>query len=254
LGEQSMYACYFCAVGKSPMFEIAQDFERAATSFSPVITVVLGLACVVVGLFVWLGGLGFRKLLVAIVGAAAGAICAFFIIGKNFMPAMAVAVIAAGLAVILEQIFIAVLTAALAALSTLFVIGHLYEVDFANGLKHACTQLPIYCWPIIAAVLIIFVVAGFYLWRPTSALCCAALGTILVFAGMILLLSHKGTRPVSYISSRSSFFAAVFVAMVAFGTLEQLLFCKPPKWQPWTKRRARSTSDPDAAHTDWRNR
>lgn len=237
------------------MLEIAHNFERAAAGFSPVVSVALGLVAVLVGLFVWLGGLGFRKLLVAIVGATGGAFCAFFIIGQNIIPAMAAAaVVAACLAVIFEQIFITILTAVLAALVSFLISVELHKADFSHGLKHACSQLPIYCWPIIAAVLIIFVVAGFYLWRPTSALCCAALGTILVFAGMILLLLHKGTRPVSYISSRSSFFAAVFVAMVAFGTLEQLLFCKPPKWQPWTKRRAQSTPDPDAEHIDWRNR
>lgn len=235
--------------GKRLMLEIARNFERMVAGLSPIFQVGLGIAAVLIGLFVWLGGLGFRKLLVAIVGAAGGAVCVFFIIGRNIMPALGAAAIAACLAVIFEKIFITILTAALAAIGSFLISAELYKADFSDGLKHVCSQLPMHCWPIIAAVLIIFIVAGFYLWRPTSALCCATLGTMLVFAGMILLLLHKGTQTVSYIGSRSSFFAAVFVAMVVFGTLEQLLFCQPAKM-----RATRGTKEADEAPQGWRNR
>ncbi len=45
-------------------------------------------------------------------------------------------------------------------------------------------------------------------------------------AGMILLLLYKGAMPASEIADKSSFYAAVFVVMVAFGTGEQLLLCR----------------------------
>jgi hypothetical protein len=79
-------------------------------------------------------------------------------------------------------------------------------------------------------------VAGFALWHLASALCCSFLGTVLVFAGMILLLLHKGTVPVSRICSRQSFYATVFIVMAVFGTLEQLLLCKHPKTRPTKKK------------------
>ncbi|MHC4088531.1 MAG: hypothetical protein ACYSU5_25490 [Planctomycetota bacterium] len=66
-----------------------------------------------------------------------------------------------------------------------------------------------------------------YLWNLTSALCSAVLGALLIFAGMVLLLLYKGAMPVTVIDRKAPFFAAVFGAMVAFGTVEQLVLC------PW---------------------
>jgi len=79
---------------------------------------------------------------------------------------------------------------------------------------------------VIAIVLERILVTGSLFWHLASALCCAALGTVLIFAGMILLLLYKGAMPVGYISGRQSFYIAVFIAMIAFGTTEQLLLCQ----------------------------
>jgi hypothetical protein len=105
-------------------------------------------------------------------------------------------------------------------------------IDASQKIKHACLQMPVYNWAIIMVLILICIVAGFSLWQLASALCCSALGTVLIFAGMILLLLNKGSMPVSIISSRSPFYVAVFAAMMAFGTTEQLLLCKQPKTFP----------------------
>jgi len=237
------------------MFEIARNLERTAAGFSPTVAVTIGLVAVTVGLFVWLGGLGFRKLLVAIVGAVAGGFCGFFVAHRNLPSAISSAAVAVVLALIFEHIFIIVLTAALAAVSSFVLLAALFNVDFGGNLKQAFLQMPAYTWPIIAALVVIFILAGSYLWRLTSALCCAILGTVLVFVGMILLLLHKGAAPVTYISSRTVFFAAVFVAMTAFGTVEQLLFCQPAIPQPGkTKQKTVADEEPDATGQSWRNR
>lgn len=65
--------------------------------------------------------------------------------------------------------------------------------------------------------------------RLLSALILSVFGTALVFAGLIMLLIYKGSLPVTYISEKQYFFAAVFVVMTVFGTIEQLLFCKQAK-------------------------
>jgi hypothetical protein len=237
------------------MFEIAHDFERAAASFSPIVSVPLGLAAVAVGLFVWLGGLGFRKFLVATVGALAGAIVGSFLACRNLISAAATAVVVAVLAVVFEHVVITLLTAGLAAVCCFAVLAQIYNLDLSEGFGNACLQMPAYCWPLIAVVVVIFIAAGSCLWRLTSALCCAVFGTLLIFAGMTLLLSYKGAAPVSFISSRTSYFAVVFIAMTAFGTLEQLLFCKPAYAQPKTKKRkADSGDEPDTAFAGWRNK
>ncbi len=252
------------------MLEIAQNFEQTAVSFSPIILIAPGLAAVLIGLFVWLGGLGFRRLLVAVVGAVGGGICGFFIIGRNTMSVMISAAVAAVITIIFEKFFITILTAALAAALGLAILAgpyiensqehmlnyypfnqekisnrspyinihesiHILKVHtvfFTNEIKQACLQMPAYNWIIIAALAAIFIMGGFFLWRLTSALCCATLGTLLVFGGMILLLLYKGAVPISSISRRTLFYAAVFIAMIVFGTIEQLLLC------PWLESKA----------------
>ena len=211
------------------MLEIARNFEQAAAGFSPVFLIGLGVAAVLSGLFVWLGGLGLRKLLITIVGAAAGAVCGFFIIGRSVIPAVLLAGLAAGLAVIFERVFITILAAVLAAALCFAALAWPYvenAAGFSAAIKQVCSQMPAYNWAIIAAAAVIFTAAGVFLWRLVSALCCAALGTLLISAGMISLLLYKGAAPVTCIIRRAPFYAMVFATMIIFGTIEQLLLCR----------------------------
>lgn len=238
------------------MFEIALHFEQMATQLRPIILISVGLACVIIGLFLWLGGLGFRKVLVIVVGAVSGGVCGFFITDRNIVSAGILAALAVFVAILFEKIFITILAAALAAVVAFAVLAGPYiqnQADFSTKIKQACLQMPVYSWVIIAALLVIFIMAGFFLWRLTSALCCAALGTILIFAGMISLLLYKGAVPISYICSRTLFYTVVLVAMMAFGTIEQLLLSKPPKRQSITKKEtSKDKQEPDKKLPSWR--
>ncbi len=272
------------------MLEILQDFESAiggGVRLSPVVLVGPGLAAVITGLFIWLGGLGFRKTLVAVAGAICGGICGFFAIGQNIVSAAFVAALTAALAVVFERMFIAILTAALAAVFAFVILAgpHIensqqaapispgemsaqgqtisvresaekmkaHIIDVGQRIKHAGLQLLVYHWAIIMVLVLIFIVAGFSLWRLASALCCSVLGTVLIFAGMILLLLHKGAVPVSSICGKPSFYAAVFIAMTAFGTCEQLLLCKRQKSRSAGKRQVhKNQQEPDQIKKSWR--
>lgn len=251
------------------MFEILQDFEQAAGQFSPVVLIGPAVAAVLLGLFVWLAGLRFRRVLVAVIGAVAGGICGFFMTGRNMILAALSAGVAGIIAVILEKIVIAIIAGGLAAAFSFAVLVNVckrqpqqaipsqslvqnempnqaehydinqtltiikaYAVDFWAELKAVGSQMPAYSWVVVTALGVIFVAAGLYLWPLTSALCFAALGTLSVFAGMIALLLYKGAQPISHIGRNQSFYAAVFVAMIAFGTIMQLLFCQCPKGKP----------------------
>jgi hypothetical protein len=254
------------------MLKILYDLEYAICGterLSPVVLVGPGLVCVLAGLFIWLGGLGFRKILVAVAGAITGGIFGFFAIGQNIISAAFTAALAAALAMLFERIFITILTAALAAMFAFIILARPYIenseqetvirpdeipvqdvalnvrksaekmkaciIEAVQKIKQAYLQMPLYNWMIIMVLTLICIVAGFSLWQLASALCCSALGTVLIFAGMILLLLNKGSMPVSIISSRSPFYIAVFAAMMAFGTTEQLLLCKEPKNSPTVK-------------------
>jgi len=209
------------------MLEIALNFEETAAGFEPIVLIVPGLLAVLVGLFIWLGGLGVRKVLVAVIGAVSGGMCGFFIAGGHIILAMILAVVAAVIAVMFEDVFMRILAVGLAAVCGFAVLAGPYIKGSVNldAVKVACSQMPLFAWAIIAALAVIFIVAGFFYWRLTSALCCAALGTILIFAGMIALLLYKGAMPISGISCRLPFYVAVFMAMIAFGTIGQLLLC-----------------------------
>jgi len=179
------------------MLEILQDFESAiggAVRLSPVVLVGPGLTCVIAGLFIWLGGLGFRKLLVAVAGAICGSICGFFAIGQNIISAAFAAVLTVALAMVFERMFIAILTAALAAMFAFVVLAgpyiensqqatpispgeisaqgaaisarksaeklKAYIIDVSQRIKHAGLQMPVYHWAIIMVLALIFIVAG----------------------------------------------------------------------------------------------
>lgn len=268
------------------MYEIIQNFEQTAMRFSPIVLIVPGLLAVLIGLFIWLGGLGFRKVLVAISGAVTGFGCGFFII-KNITAACGLAAAGALIALLLQRFFIAILAVCLSLVLTFFVfigicpevikatenvpvtapgitddnvvIGagntpevlKTYLVDFGNMVKQAALHMRTCTWPIMAALAVVVLAGGLFLRRLTSALCCAVLGTMLIFAGMILLLLYKGSVPISGICNRSLFYAGVFGAMTAFGTVIQLLLC--PRLEKSAKRKKEVESDaPQKKKHGWR--
>jgi hypothetical protein len=267
------------------MFEIARQFEQTAVRFEPVVLIGPGLAAVLLGLFVWLGGLGFRRTLVAIVGAVSGGVCGFFIGGQNVVRAMISAGLTAVIAVLLERIFIATLAGLLAAVLGFAILAgpyiektgeatsiewdrtqnfsarqsvetaEVYIAGFAAETERIFSKMVVYERAIIAAMVVIFAAAGFFCRRLASAFCCAALGTILIFTGMILLLLYKGAAPISRICQNQLYYLGVFAAMTAFGMTEQLLLCKCIKEKlTREKQKSKNREEPEMISADWRGR
>jgi len=250
------------------MLEILQNFEQAAARFAYLVLIIPGLAILIVGLFVWLRGLSFRRLLAGLIGAFAGAICGFFLsfdpaqdgFGRNIVTTVIATGIAVLIALVFQRLIITILLAALATIvcfailiapymtasdettnenqpaiavqsSTMSIqeslqVTKAYAVSFVDKIKYACRQMPLYNWAIIAVSAIILILPGLIFWRLASSLFFSALGTLMIFTGMILLLLYKGTAPISRIADKNSFYAIVFIAMIAFGTLEQFLLCR----------------------------
>ena len=268
------------------MYEIIQNFEQTALRFSPIVLIIPGLLAVIIGLFIWLGGLGLRRVLVTVVGAVTGFSCGFFIIG-NIIAAGLLTVGVALIALVLQRFFIAILAVFLALVLSFFVftgicpevikatddvpitaakitddnvvisVRHTPEVlkayifDFGSMVKQAAWHMRNCAWAIMAAVSVVVLVAGLFLRRLTSALCCAVLGTILIFAGMISLLLYKGSFPIRGICDNPLFFAGVFGAMIAFGTVVQLLFCSRLEKSAKRKKEAESETSAKKKH-GWR--
>lgn len=248
------------------MFEVLKNFESVmggAERLSPAVLVGPGVAALVVGLFVWLGGLGFKKIVAGIAGAIGGGILGAVVLGWAALSAAGASVVAAIAAAVFEKVSITALAAALAtAIGIAFFIGPYVEitpapgsraesptevtilsvgrsvakvkswaVDVGGAIRKACSLMPGHKWAIAAVLGLIFIACGSFFWRPTAALYFSAVGTILVFAGMILLLFNKGVMPVSRICRRPSVYSAVFAAMVVFGMAEQLILCRGAKAQ-----------------------
>jgi len=269
------------------MLEITRHFEQAATQFNTVVLVGIGITAVLLGLFIWLGGLGLRKQLLIAVGALCGGLCAFLTSGHNITLTIFTAAIGAVIATKFEKIFLAVLASALAVALSLAIMtrpymnkseystqtaqhqsqiqGQTYTVqqtmqvikayahDLNSMIKHACPQMPPYNWLIILALAVIFTIVGFFFWPIASAFCCATLGTISIFLGMTMLLLFKGSAPLTGICTRTPFFMFVFAAMVIFGTLEQLMLCKyTTKKSILKKRQDKTPQQTDKATANWR--
>jgi len=249
------------AAYNSVMLEILQHFEQVAARFNPTVLIGSGIAILILGLLIWLGGLGLRKILISLLGLAGGIVVGLFVVGRNLFSASLSGALAALIALIFEKVLVVILAAALAAVVAFTILAEPYyeksetfeaqsqmseqtaitsfdEIqrelkrfgnDAGRKIKRVGTEIPIKIWAIIAAPAVIFLICGVILWRFTSALFFSVLGTMILFFGMILLLLYKGSEPVSQIRGKPLIYGAVFLAMAGFGTIEQLLLCKGSK-------------------------
>lgn len=276
------------------MLQILQEFELTAARFAPIVLIGPGVLTVIIGLFVWLGGVGFRGVLAVILGAIAGWICGYFIAGENIIAAAASAVIVAVIALLLQRAFITVLAASLAAVLTFFVFvgicpeilkatedvaitaNHLaekdkaveidltpvllkaYAIDFSKMVRAAALQMRVSGWAAMAGSGVLLLIIGVFLRRFVPALCCAVIGAMLIFTGMISLLLYKGSMPISIIRDKFLYYAAVFGFMVVFGTFVQLVLCpslekKAKKGKkPKKGKKGKTDEPPQLAYNRWR--
>ena len=160
------------------MWEMAFNSEQALSGLKPMYLTVPGIAAVLVELFLWLGGLGFRIPLVGLLGAVSGGTFGWVVIGK-LSAVVILAVLAAAAAVFFERFFITVLTTILSAACGFVVLAGSYVNSADNLLKavlNASGQIPLYIWLAVLAVTAAVLAVGFLFSRLISALCCAALG------------------------------------------------------------------------------
>ncbi len=255
------------------MIEILKSFEQVASRFSPPVLMVPGLAMVALGLVAWLGGMCVRRLVLASVGAAAGAI-AVLIHGRNPMVAGLAAAGGALFGALLPRLSAALLLAAFGVAVALVVMTrptaivepkavsrppeagqeqerltvresldgvHAYALNIVEGIRSAFCELARPSQALLAAVGFVLLVLGLSLVRLAGALTCSALGAALVFAGLTALLILKGSDPITLMERQGRFYGLVLLGMTAFGTLEQLVLCPSPQ---------RRHKDGDGKHRD----
>jgi hypothetical protein len=267
------------------MVEILKSFEQVAGRLNPLVMIVPGLLMVALGLFVWLGGLGMRRVLFAMIGAVAGGAAALLFVSQNGTIAGAAAIVAAVAAAVFQRIVTALLLGLL-SLAVTFVIlarpglreyqgtliggqktgqndqrmtvrdslsvARIYRLEVIDAVRYAAGRLIPVQWAIIAAVTAGLLTVGAFFRSLGGALSCAILGTALIFAGLVLLLIFKGSMPVGRIEARPALYGLVFAGMGAFGTLEQLALCRRAEQRKAKARK--SQSDTGESKRSWRNR
>ncbi|OHB64112.1 MAG: hypothetical protein A2Y77_11540 [Planctomycetes bacterium RBG_13_62_9] len=267
------------------MVDVLKSFEQVSDRLNPLVLVVPGLVMVAAGLVVWLGGLGLRRVLLAVLGAAAGWIAAMLLVGRSSITAGASALAAACIAAIFQRLFTALLLSLL-SFGTAFVvlagpglaefegglvgdpdaarsdqklsvrdslqIARAYGLDVVDGVRYAAGRLTAARWATLAALAAGALAFGVLLRSAGGAIACATLGTLLIFAGLLLLLIYKGSAPVGRIAGSPAFYGLVFAGMAAFGTLEQLALCRRAE----TRASNAKSSKPEPGNTkrSWRNR
>jgi len=268
------------------MVEVFKSFEQVAGRLNPLVLVLPGLVTVVLGLFVWLGGLGFRRVLFALLGAAAGGVTTLLIVSQNGVIAGASALVAAFLAAMFQRVFTSLLLGLLSLIISFVILAHpylqehrgtliagenvgrspkltvsdslkvthAYALDLMDGIRHAAGRLTPSQWAILAAATAGMLTLGALFQSLGAALSCATLGTSMIFAGLLLLVIFKGSAPVGRIAERPAFYGLVFAGMAAFGALEQLTLYRRAEQRKPKAKSGKSRSTKEDSKRSWRNR
>ncbi len=251
------------------MLEFLQFFEGISSRLEPIVLVLPGLLFVLLGLFIWLAGLRYAKIIAGLLGVLAGGICGLFLIGRKLLPDTSIALFVGFIAMFLHKLVFILLAVLIVVAGVTFFLanGHIEGYDkvvlyinnsstetisvsettvilgritdyLAERTKALYAQFSLLHWAAVIGLGFLAAILSTYFGSIVSALCCATLGTVFNFAGMILLLFYKGAEPVSRIGRRSFFFAAVFAVMIGIGTAVQLLLFLPRriKSEPGTKK------------------
>jgi hypothetical protein len=251
-----------------------------------------GLGLILVGLFLWLGGIRYAFLVVGILGATGGAVLGL-LIGHWFGVETMVAVVAGaaittilalllqnlviiGLAVILfgivggfsylgyaldkpdssdptdpSQFSESNLTYANPGSSDVEVLvnyesnglgaddshtGGMQKLDgIRNEIKELASanrQMLLLCG---AGGAVLGLLLGYLLKKVMMAICCSIIGTTGAVVGMLMLLLAKGTPVMMSLQDRPKLIPTIFVAMVVFGCLVQMILAGAKKIEKATE-------------------
>lgn len=214
------------------MVDVIENLERFAGHLNPILLIVSGLALLLTGAFVWLGGLGFRKILFTVIGAACAVAFGFLIPGWNILLAAAMVGLAIFIAVKLDDIFVVIVASVLAA-----VVGFAYLIspyirpsaDLFPIIQQAVLDVPYYNWFLLLVLIVIPIVARFYCPSFFTALTCSAMGTFMAAAGIMLVGLYMGVSSFGRVGNSQSFYLGIFLAAIALGTVGQLFFVRAVK-------------------------
>jgi hypothetical protein len=267
------------------VIEVFNRFEQEAGRFDPTLLVVAGLVLAGLGLVIWLAGMCLRRLVLALAGAAAGGLTGWLVPvpGPVFvgLAAGGGAVLGAVLPRLTTAVLLAILGVAVAFVITArtHLLGgqelpsgpphagrgeerltipqslgavRVFAFDVVGRSRAAAGEMGTAGLAAIGAAGLVLLVLGFVLPRLAGTLFCSVLGTMLIFAGLIVLLIFKGSAPITLIEKQGALYGVVLFGMAAFGAVEQLALCPAPR--RGKKSRSAGRSGPAESEKGWRNR
>jgi hypothetical protein len=213
------------------MYDLFQNLEVRASQCEPALLIILGIVGVLLGLCLWLGGLQYRKIFVAFMGAIAGGAAGEMLIQRGLLITAIAVAAGALIAFLLERIFITLLSTTMASGLLILVVKN-YRGEEKLNLDDLISSMQQFDLVMMIVISIVLFSIGIFLWRFAAALFYSTLGTGFVFAGMISLLSFKGSLPITAITNSERFYLLVLGSMIVFGAIVQLLFAQKNKPQP----------------------
>jgi hypothetical protein len=205
------------------MTNLLSTFQSRVTHLQPSLLLTLAAVTTASGLFVLLGGLGFKKVMFVLTGLFFGAFCTLFSSGTNMFLAASVIGIFALTALKLQDTFLVLIASAAAAVIGYLALIRPYFLPSSNILaviRQFTISVPCYNWPLLVAVTALpFVIAS---WQGASALFTSAAGAILVLAGTVMALLNFGYPAVGYITTKQDICVAVLALATIAGAIIQL--------------------------------
>jgi hypothetical protein len=208
------------------MIEFLWTFEHRVTGLPSHLLLAMAAVAIAAGLFALLGGLGYRKVMFAVIGAYCGAVCTIFTSGSNLL--LAAALVGAGvlLALKLQDVFLTLTTSIFAAVYGFSILIKPYfdtSGELISMVRQLTIEVPFYNWPILLVLIVAPLAASAAFWQGASAVLCSAAGAAMLLASTILLLVRGGFAAVGHISSKRELYLELFIAVTVVGALVQLL-------------------------------
>jgi hypothetical protein len=205
------------------MTNLLWTFQHRVTHLQPSLLLTLAGITIAAGLFIWLGGLGLKKIMFVIVGVFFGALGTLFFSGANLFLAAALIGIFALLALKLQDTFFILIASVLAAVIGYSLLVRPYFRPSSNILsvmRQLTIGVPFYNWPILLAMTALPFVATS---RPgASALFSSVAGTTLILAGTTMALLNYNYPALGYITTRPNIYVAIIALATILGAIAQL--------------------------------
>ena len=252
------------------MFEASQNLEQVSLYFAPQVVIFPGILSLVLGLFIWLGGLCWNRLIAVLVGVLAGVLLACQVTEYQIHTITLAVLVGGGLGMLFKRAVVVLVGVVIAVMAILMIVSgpvrgmpnplppaenrlsdiddtveklsieeslriiNLYFRYYTGQIGNAVRKGAGSSEGLVFALVVGTAVAafGFFLPRFTISAVFSVLGTGLVFIGMLVVLLYKGARPISHVYERAGLYNTVILVMIVFGTAVELLLCSRKNKKP----------------------